>query len=238
MAIIPTDLLDRIRTLERQIRDLMGSANTNPALNEIMGGDVVIGDGGRLRVRTKGGEDLLYLGKVEPDRNEKTPQQGLVVRRDDGSLALTVWTGAPDTLPTQPVQIFDRRGNVVVADDAAHHGLARPYIPYPLPEPVDTARWEGTGATTWTTLYRGPGIVQHPRLYCHIAAQGTAGAEVQLLVDGTPVGGVGSPGPGLVFTEPLSVDFGATAVFEVQAKVAAAGDTIRCRPLALYGIQS
>ncbi len=28
MAIIPTDLLDRIRALERQVRELMGSANT------------------------------------------------------------------------------------------------------------------------------------------------------------------------------------------------------------------
>ncbi|MCT4355842.1 hypothetical protein M5362_22130 [Streptomyces sp. Je 1-79] len=239
MAIIPTDLLDRIRTLERQIRDLMGSANTNPALNEIMGGEVVIGDGGRLRVRTAGGEDLLYLGRVEPDRKPDVPQQGLVVRRDDGSLALTVWTGSPDTLPTQPVQILDRKGNVVVADDAAHHGLARPYIPYPLPEPVDTARWESTGATDWATLYRGPGIAQHPRLYCRIGVQGTAGAQIRVLVNGSPLGPVATtPEPELVFTEPLTAEFGATVTFEVQAKVATAGDTVRCRPLALYGVQS
>ncbi|NML50338.1 hypothetical protein HHL19_11770 [Streptomyces sp. R302] len=238
MAIIPTDLLDRIRALERQVRELMGSANTSPALNQISSGEVVIGDGGRLRVRTAGGEDLLYLGRVEPGRDENTPQQGLVVRRDDGSLALTVWTGSPDTLPVQPVQILDRRGNVVVADDAAQRGLARPYIPYPLPEPVDTTRWVSTGSTTWTTLYRGPGIVQHPRLHCRVAAEGTAGAEVRVLVNGTPVGPSGTPGTGLVFTESLTADYGATVTFEVQAKVAAAGGTVRCRPLALYGVQS
>ncbi|MFE9258620.1 hypothetical protein [Streptomyces sp. NPDC006879] len=238
MAIIPTDLLDRIRDLERQVRELMGSANTSPPLNQISGGEVVIGDGGRLRVRAAGGEDLLYLGRVEPDRVDGAAQQGLVVRRDDGSLALTVWTGSPDTLPVQPVQILDRRGNVVVADDAAQRGLARPYIPYPLPEPVDTGRWESTGATDWTTLHRGPGIAQHPRLHCHIAAEGASGAQLRLLVDGVQVGPVGTVGAGLVFTEPIAAEFSATVTFEVQAKVQTAGDTVRCRPLALYGVQS
>ncbi|MHC0429981.1 hypothetical protein ACX6XY_07310 [Streptomyces sp. O3] len=238
MAIIPTDLLDRIRALERQVRDLMGSANTAPPMNEISGGDVVIGDGGTLRVRTDLGEDLFYLGQVQPDRADGSPQQGLVVRRDDGTLALTVWTGTPDTLPVQPVQILDRQGNVVVADDAERYGLARPYVPYPLPAPVDrAARWESTGSTAWTTLYEGPGLAQHPQLHCRIAADGSAGAELRLLVNGVAVGPVGGP-DGLEFTAPLGEDFGALVTFAVQARVAAAGDTVRCRPMALYGVQS
>ncbi|MGY1456565.1 hypothetical protein [Streptomyces sp. SS8] len=237
MAIIPTDLLDRLRELERQVRDLMGSANSSPPMNRISGGDVVIGDGGRLRVRTPGGEDLLYLGRVQPDRAGGEPQQGLVVRRDDGSLALTVWTGSPDTLPDQPVQILDRKGNVVVADDARRRGLARPYVPYPLPAPVAVSRWESTAATSWTTLFRGPGIVQHPRLHCRIAAEGPEGAEVRLLCDGEQVGPAGGP-DGLEFTEVLGADYGATVTFEVQARAGAAGGTVRCRPLALYGVQS
>ncbi|MFJ9208279.1 hypothetical protein [Streptomyces sp. NPDC102264] len=237
MAIIPTDLLDRIRDLERQVRALMGSANTSPPMNQIMNGDVVIGEGGRLRVRTARDEDLLYLGRVQPDRDERTPQQGLVVRRDDGSLALTVWTGAPDTLPVQPVQILDRRGNVVMADDATHQGLARPYIPYPLPVPAGTGSWESTGAVDFTTLYRGPGIVQHPRLHCRVAATGPEGAELRLLADGAQVGPLGGP-EGLEFTALLDVEYGSTVTFEVQARVATAGGTVRCKPLALYGIQS
>ncbi|XXZ50873.1 hypothetical protein AAGT00_22780 [Streptomyces cavourensis] len=76
MAIIPTDLLDRIRALERQVRELMGSANTTPALNSIAGGEVVIGERGRLRVRTAGDQDLLYLGRVAPDRDEETRSRG------------------------------------------------------------------------------------------------------------------------------------------------------------------
>ncbi|MEE1803817.1 hypothetical protein ACIQVO_25305 [Streptomyces sp. NPDC101062] len=237
MAIIPVDLLDRIRTLERQVRDLMGSANTRPAMNQILGGDVVIGDGGRLRVRTGQGDDLLYLGRVQPDRAEGAPQQGLMVRRDDGSLALTVWTGTPDTLPVQPVQILDRKGNVVVADDAVGHGLARPYVPYPLPQPVAADRWESTGATDWATLYRGTGIAQHARLYCRIAAESAGRAELRLTADGVQVGPAGDA-RGLEFTAVLDVAYDATVTFEVQARVLAAGDTVRCRPLALYGVQS
>ncbi|MER7485265.1 hypothetical protein ABTY20_04915 [Streptomyces sp. NPDC126497] len=245
MAIIPLDLLDRIRALERQVRELMGSANTSPARNQVSSGEIVIGDGGRLRVRTPAGEDLLYLGRVAPDREGDTPQQGLVVRRDDGSLALTVWTASPDTLPVQSVRILDRRGNVVVADDSVRRGLARPYIPYPLPGPAATARWESTGSTEWTTLYRGPGIVQHPRLHCRIALEGPAGAEVRLLVNGAQVGPVGSataedgtPVDEFLLVEEVAVDFDAPVVLEVQARVAATGDTVRCLPLALYGVQS
>ncbi|MCQ0024194.1 hypothetical protein M4914_15340 [Streptomyces somaliensis DSM 40738] len=237
MAIVPTDLLDRIRALERQVRELMGSANTTPALNRI-DGEVVIGKDGRLRVKVTDDKDLIHMGRVQPDRGPDTPQQGLMVRRDDGPMALTVRTAEPDRLETQQVQIFDWYGNVVVADDAARRGLARPYIPYPLPRPVDAARWESTGNTDWTTLYSGPAISQHPRLYARIAVQGPAGAEVRLLVDGIQVGPVGGPGADLEFWESLAAGFSATVAFEIQAKVAAAGDTVRCRPLALYGVQS
>lgn len=237
MAIIPTDLLDRIRALERQVRELMGSANTTPALNSIAGGEVVIGERGRLRVRTAGDQDLLYLGRVAPDRGEETPQQGLVVRRDDGSLALTVWTGAPDQQAVQPVRVLDRRGNVVLADDTVRGGLARPYIPFALPAPVGTARWESTGATTWTTLHRGPGLVQHPRLHCEIAAEGAPG-EVRLLVDGVQLGPAGGPGAGLVLTERVGAEYGTTVTFEIQARVTTSGTTLRCQPLTLYGLES
>ncbi|MCF6523058.1 hypothetical protein [Streptomyces sp. JJ36] len=237
MAIIPTDLLDRLRALERQVRELMGSANTAPPMNHISGGDVVIGDGGSLRVRTALGEDLLYLGRVPPDWTDGSPQQGLMLRRDDGTLALSVRTSTPDTLPAQPVEVRDRQGNVVVADDAMRYGLARPYVPYPLPAPVDTALWESTGAVAWTTLYEGPGLAQHPRLYCRVAAEGDPGAELRLLVDDEQVGPAGGP-DGLEFTAPLGAEFGAAVTFAVQARVATAGDTVRCRPLALYGVQS
>ncbi|XQE81575.1 hypothetical protein ACN24L_25200 [Streptomyces microflavus] len=195
MAIIPTDLLDRIRALERQVRELMGSANTTPAQNSIVGGEVVIGERGRLRVRTAGDQDLVYLGRVAPDRDEETPQQGLVVRRDDGSLALTVWTGAPDPTAVQPVRILDRRGNVIVADDTVRGGLARPYIPYSCPP----RRPHPLGVHHRHHLdHAPPGPRPRPAPLPALPHRGggRAGGEVRLLVDGDQVGPVGGPGRG------------------------------------------
>ncbi len=37
---------------------------------------MVIGERGRLRVRTAGDQDLLYLGRVAPDRDEETRSRG------------------------------------------------------------------------------------------------------------------------------------------------------------------
>ncbi|WP_320784694.1 hypothetical protein [Streptomyces sp. CRN 30] len=246
MATIPVDLLDRIRTIERRIRELMASANSSPPMNQVGTGDIVVGDQGRIRARSSLGDDLLVVGRVEPDRDAdsdpKKYQQGLELRRDDGSMALSLITADPVNSPVQQLRVLDHQGNTVVATDVAGGGLARPYLAFPLPVPVDTARWESTGATDWTTLYAGPGIAQHPRVRCEVAVSGSVGASVRLLVDGIPVDAAqtvtGTATLSAVFTGDVAAPFGDTVGFEIQAKVAAAGDTVACVPQALYGIQS
>ncbi|MCZ9347883.1 hypothetical protein NGM37_60410, partial [Streptomyces sp. TRM76130] len=113
---------------------------------------------------------------------------------------------------------------------------------FPLPVPVDTARWESTGATDWTTLYAGPGIAQHPRVQCEVAVFGSVGAAVRLLVDGVPVAAEQTVTDAstryATFTGSTAAAFGDPVTFEIQARVAAAGDTVACVPRALYGIQS
>lgn len=236
MAAIPTDLLDRIRALERQVRALMGSANTRPRMNEIAGGNVLIGDDGQFSVQGRGGAELLHIGRVRPDLPDGGQQRGFVVRRDGGSMALSVLNPAPDTLDDQPVQIYDRANNVVLADDI-DTGLARPFIPYPQPTPEDPTRWESTSATEWTTLYSGSAIVQHPRLYCLIEMETTgAGGELRLLVNDAQIGPASQTT--LLFTEPIGVDFDSPVEFRIQARAADEGSTVRCSPRALYGIQS
>ncbi|MGW7270806.1 hypothetical protein ACWGH5_09825 [Streptomyces sp. NPDC054864] len=60
MAMVPRDITDRIKDLERQVRELTGAANRTPAQTAIKTGPVVVSgpgsldvvDGtGRLRVR-------------------------------------------------------------------------------------------------------------------------------------------------------------------------------------------
>ncbi|GAU67692.1 hypothetical protein SSP35_05_02590 [Streptomyces sp. NBRC 110611] len=63
MAAIPLDLLDRIRTLERQVRELAGRAHMRPALNQINHGAVRIGEGGSLDVRAPNGTQVLGVGQ-------------------------------------------------------------------------------------------------------------------------------------------------------------------------------
>ncbi|MEU0600142.1 hypothetical protein ABZ484_18145 [Streptomyces sp. NPDC006393] len=248
MATIPTDLLDRIRDIERRIRGLMASANSSPAMNQVGSGDIVVGDQGRIRARTSLGEDLLLVGRVQPDRDSEAQryQQGFELRRDDGSLALSLVTADPVNSPVQALRVLDHKGEAVVATDSARGGLARPYLPFPTPVPVGTAGWESTGATEWTTLYAGPGFAQHPRVYCALAVSGTVGAAVRLLVNGAVVGAEqtlsGTAGQTVALTvtlvEDLPASFGDTLSFEIQAKVAATGDTVACQPRGLYGVQS
>ncbi|MBT2409561.1 hypothetical protein J7I94_03130 [Streptomyces sp. ISL-12] len=244
MATIPTDLLDRIRTIERRIRELMASANSSPPMNQVGSGDIVVGDQGRIRARTSLGDDLLLVGRVEPDRDTdaRQYQQGLELRRDDGSMALSLITADPVNSPVQQLRVLDHQGNTLLATDAVHGGLARPYLAFPLPVPVDTARWESTTATDWTTLYAGPGIAQHPRVQCEVAVSGSVGAAVRLLVDGIPVAAEQTVTDAstryATFTGNTAAAFGDPVTFEIQARVAAAGDTVACVPRALYGIQS
>lgn len=63
-----------------------------------------------------------------------------------------------------------------------------------------------------------------------------APGEVRLLVDGVQLGPVGGPGAGLVLTERVGAEYGATVTFEIQARVTTSGTTIRCHPLTLYGL--
>ncbi|MFE2376384.1 hypothetical protein [Streptomyces sp. NPDC059398] len=248
MATIPTDLLDRIRDIERRIRGLMASANSSPPMNQVGNGDIVVGDQGRLRVRTSLGEDLLLAGRVQPDRDSETQryQQGLELRRDDGSLALSLVTADPVNSPVQALRILDHKGQTVLATDSARGGLARPYLPFPTPVPVGAAGWESTTATDWTTLYAGPGFAQHPKVYCVIAVSGAAGAAVRLLVNGEPVGDeqtlTGAAGQTVALTvtlvEDLPASFGDALSFEIQAKAPATGGTVACLPRGLYGVQS
>ncbi|MFE0046298.1 hypothetical protein [Streptomyces albireticuli] len=233
MAAIPLDLLDRIRELERQVRSLMGSANTRPALDEIIGGRVVIGQGGSLQVLDTDGSSIFYVGQVGPDHPDGTAQQGMLLRREDGTLAFGVYTTDHVNNRVQAIRMFDVKGNVVVADDTKDHGLARPFLTYPLPTTEDVGKWDNTNKTTWTTLYRGNALTQHPKLYAYIAA--TTGGEVRLLVNGNQVGPTAKGA--LEFTAPIGVPFDSRIEFQVQAK-ANANSTIWVSPRALYGVQS
>ncbi|MEU4986567.1 hypothetical protein [Streptomyces sp. NPDC021969] len=136
MAYVPQDLLDRVAALEREVRTLRGRAQIRPALNQILNGRVVIGEGGTLTVFAPDGTGLFGVGQFEPfyDHTDGTPQQGVIMQREDGTTAFTI-RAVPSALGVddQPVIMWDRTGHGVLADDATSgRGLGSPALPLPF----------------------------------------------------------------------------------------------------------
>lgn len=240
MAAIPQDLLDRIRRLEAEVRELRGRSQIRPAMDQILSGDVVVGEGGALSVLDPdNGHQTFRVGEIFPAIGEF----GTMIRRDDGTVAISVSRGPlADPAQSQAVRIMDAAGNEILSGETVdpEGGLARPYLPLPIPQDESTASWPGSASTAWTTIGRSRGIVQHPKvwIYAVMARPTGVSAQLQLLVDGTVVvtGAVngtlanGGPVPGY--------EFGKAVEFELQVKVTAGTGTVRAMTRYLYGIQS
>ncbi|MER6360106.1 hypothetical protein [Kitasatospora sp. NPDC001527] len=187
MAAIPQDLLDRIRTLERQVRELSGRAQTRPALDRIQHGPVVIGEGGTLTVQDADGTPMVYIGDLDMPRPNGAPQYGVLISREDGTLALAMFSGG-----TQPqgLDIYDNRGNTIFTEDRVNGGLAVPYLHTPFYPDGDLDRYARTQSGSPESLWTAPHVRYHPMLTVAAYAAsdvGTTGAA-QVYVDGQPWG--------------------------------------------------
>ncbi|MGW1770632.1 hypothetical protein [Streptomyces sp. NPDC002104] len=174
MAAIPQDLLDRIRTLERQVRELSGRAQTRPAMDKILHGDIVIGEGGQLIAQTPEGVATLKIGQ--------TPQGdwGVFIRRADGSRALTV--GDDILEDDQMVRLWSRDKDapdkILVMDDAySDRFLGRPLLPLQL-HPTER---QNTASTSWEPAWWGTGPATHAVQHLFISTYAnTGGGQVKI----------------------------------------------------------
>ncbi|MGW3322511.1 hypothetical protein [Streptomyces virginiae] len=138
MATVPVDLLDRIRELERKVREISGRTQIRPALDEITHGHVRIGEGGTLDVYAPNGVNLFGVGDFGPEfaHPDGSPQQGVVMSREDGSVAFSIWadrSGGLGGAGSQAVSLWDRAGNIVLSDETTTGwGMGTPYLPLPL----------------------------------------------------------------------------------------------------------
>jgi hypothetical protein len=244
MPAIPLDLLDRLRQLEDQVRQLQGRSQMRPPLSAIQGGDVSISQGGRLIVTTPAGSQILYIGKQSPAHPDGSDQQGLVVRREDGSVALAVWTGAGSGV--QPIQIWDHLGNVIFAEDLNSGGLASPYLA--------ASGWFGateyptatTSGAAFATVMHLPWIKQHPIVeanYLVRCSDASTAGEIRLVDDsGTQVGStVTIPAGGFTYGSiqgAVGGSFQQRMYLHWQARTTAGTGTIGVRGLSTYGIQT
>lgn len=158
MPYVPQDVLDRIAALEREVRQLRGRAQIRPALNQILNGDVVIGEGGQLIAQAPGGNRVFISGQ--------TPQGdwGVGIGREDGTAALTV--GDEVSAAGQMIRIWSRDAaatdRILVMDDAySGRFLGRPSMPIPM-QPTSGRE---TSNTTTTTAWAGAVRLMNAVLY-------------------------------------------------------------------------
>lgn len=244
MANVPLDLLDRIRQLEDQIRQVSGRVNIRPAMDQILAGDVVVGEGGTFKVNNLTGAPEFYIGKIGPNHPDGSEQRGVLIYREDGSLALSLYTEGTNP---QALALRDHLGNALVADDTVAFGLARPYL--------EGGAWFGateqpafvTSSTSFVTVTMSPWIKQHPRItafYLARCSDSTTSGEIQLTDNGgAPISSVISASAGSFFYSSItgSIDGAheSQTYLRWQARVLPGSTgTIGVKGLATYGVQS
>lgn len=149
-AAIPPSLLERIRKIAAEevaklARSglLRNASITGGTGLTVRGEGGITIDGGALRVIGLGGvpgatgDSTVYAGGVTPALPDGTPQPGLILRRQDGTICLALYDPTPDPTVSggfeQFLAWFDRGQQIVVSDDTdSGRGLARPFIPIPL----------------------------------------------------------------------------------------------------------
>lgn len=232
----PQSLWQAVKDLRRDIQQLRAARRLESAA--IGAGGLSIVNGGSLSMVTPSGTATVQIGVLSPKHTDGSTQQGVLLWREDGTPALSIWNSSGSG--PQPLQVYDKNGSIVLADDITAGGLARPYIPYARPGNEDITTWPKTSAGTWTTIARSRGLSQHPRVRYRaaMATDGTAAGQIRLCVDGTPVL-TGAIGTELNDTASLpAFNLMADIEFTLQAQVTSGAGNVYGMTRYLYGVQS
>ncbi|MFE1071005.1 hypothetical protein ACFW5W_07215 [Streptomyces sp. NPDC058783] len=237
MPFVPQDVLDRLTKLEREVRELRGRAQIRPALNQVLNGDVEIGEGGQLIVRSPSGVEHLRLGDIEePGRGREF---GISIRRADGSVAMSLYNGTGTEEP-QVLRLFDSRVNGLLVEDVKAGGLNRPHIPYTI-HAGDLDKYPMTTDTNWTVMGRSWAETQHPRVraFANIAiVSGASGGQHRLLIDGQVVDTQTFPNTIDGIWEVPNYEFGKTVKIQYEARVTGSTTKVWAQLETLAGVGS
>lgn len=232
MAHVPQDLLDRIAALERQVRQLAGRAQIRPAMNQVLNGNVIIGEGGQFLVREPDGTTLLQVGELVEG------EFGFVLRRRDGTAAISTFNGDSLDAP-QVLRLMDSLGHSILSEDITAGGLYKPWIPYPIPVAYDANTWPGTDSTAWTTVSTSVALFQHPRLRYFLSSLNGAIGQSRILVGGQVIATSAAGTPAMAGTAAVpGYEYDMSAEIEIQLRVVSSSGTVRIQPRYLYGVGS
>ncbi|GAA0371832.1 hypothetical protein [Streptomyces blastmyceticus] len=233
MAAVPLDLLDRIRELERQVRELAGRSQIRPAMDQVSKGNVKIGEGGSFGVFAPTGAQILGVGFWG------NGEYGVSLKRQDGTAAMTVRNGTTDG-QAQPLRLFDSRGHEIWADDVATGGIAYPWLTLVPPQDAAPIRWPQTNSGSFTLVAQSFNPVYQPkiRLYCHtIADNGTAG-EVRVKVNDRIWGPAITAGSEFDHTDFTCAEIGSVVEVAIEARRTSGTGSVYVQPKMLYGRQT
>lgn len=246
----PLDFWGRI---QKMIEDAVAKLARSGMLRNarISGGEgLTVGRGSKFQVEHPTGAQLLLAGIYDSshtyDLGDGSYQPMLLLRRADGSLALSMYDPAPTVGGYQQfLAMWDRTGSIIISDDTdSGQGLARPYVPLDF-YPARTQDWPVTTSGTFETMYRAKGPKQHPRLTVRAwGVNDTVGAtgEMRLLVNGSPWGAVETTVFGSVseklWTGTVTGTHMSNVVVEIQARLASGAGSVQVGASQIHGIQS
>ncbi|MEU0940482.1 hypothetical protein [Embleya sp. NPDC005971] len=244
----PGWIMRELAAIRRAITELRAARRLERA--SIGAGGLTIDSGGYLAVQTPAGTQTVYVGALGAELNHTngSTQQGVWLRREDGTLALAIYAdptvGGDDR---QGVSLWDRTGRIVVADDIVGGGLARPWIPaagwYDITGtevPVSTTTSGSFTAVVEQQLYQ-----QHPKVRVVMrvrCSDGTTGGEVRVMSGATQVGATQTIAVGtyaqyeIAGTAPIVP--GGWGILQIQARRTAGSGSIGVRGLTTWGAQT
>lgn len=208
-------------------------------------------DSGSIDVVDSSGIVLARIGAMDSpsyDKLDGSRQPGIVLRREDNSVAMILGDLNPSIPPfQQALQVFDRNNHIIVADDTnSGIGLARPHLPLNLPTDGNQANWPATTSAAYVAIAQVYFERQNPLLQWKFWCQADAGTtgDFAVFLDGTQLGSnnvitattsVWTVNSILI---PGTIPYGNLVLFELKAKRTAGAGTIRSIPLLLQGVQS
>jgi hypothetical protein len=205
------DLGKLLKQMQQEIEALRTARSLE---NSFIGrGGVTIGDDGALTVQDSDGHTVCIIGALpdEYNRADGSRQPGFAVYREDGSLAAIladVNAAAPPY--KQAWQVYDRAGNVVLADDTnGGLGLANPNLVFSNFVDSNYATWPKTNASGFTTIAYCWHYTQNPQVQWTVDYTGDVGVGGQFRMMVSRNGGSApSQQVGPTKTQPTDGSFG------------------------------
>ncbi|MGW3179934.1 hypothetical protein ACWDD9_11785 [Kitasatospora sp. NPDC001119] len=243
MPDLPLDFLDEFRQLKDQVRQLAGRAQMRPAMDQVLSGSVVVGEGGTFKVNSPAGPQF-YVGGISPLNPDGSPQRGLLAYRQNGTIAIEIANQTANAADPQCVVVRDARGGTLFAEDVVSGGLAVPYLPVGFSRARYTD-WPTSVAGSFEDVHRSTIVKQQPYMYVsigHTSDDPATTGEVRVTVNGTAIGSPVSVGFVIQGTTvgpfPVPGAIRSQVEVRVQARRTAGTGNIRCEVLAASGIGS